>query len=147
MKDIKSGVIQSLLRRNFTFLGIMIFLALMQFGPEIMAKLNSKQQQEFSAGMTQMTAQMRQTQAVKIDSPIIVPGLLKAKRPSINNWEQGQITYNDRSLAKLIEQNQDIKNAIEETKESLEYLEGRENNREVRKRLKVFGNILLNLPF
>ncbi len=43
---------------NFTFLGIVIILALMKFGPEIMDNLNSKQQQKFSTGMKQVTAEM-----------------------------------------------------------------------------------------
>jgi len=43
---------------NFTILGIVIVLALMKFGPEIIDNLNSKHQQEFSVGMTQMTAQI-----------------------------------------------------------------------------------------
>ena len=139
---------------NFTFLGIVIILALMKFGPEIMDNLNSKQQQKFSTGMKQVTAEM---------------GKVKKWDPSINRverWEQhlaknplvlkkfvpdndsqllNQSNQNERLSATLKKQNQDIKNAIKEQNEILEYLEGRENNRQVRERLKIFGNFLLNL--
>ena len=141
----------------FTFLGIVIFLALMKFGPEIMVKLNSKQQQEFSTGMTQMTAQMGKAKRISDPAKPFTSSMYKylaensfaPKKFVPDNDSQflNQLNQNERLLAKITEQNKDIKNAIEEKNESLEYLEGRENNREVRKRLKVFGNILLNLPF
>jgi hypothetical protein len=143
----------------FIFLGIVIFLTLVIQVPEMMAEQNSKRQMHLASSMPKLMN--------KAESPYSKNYLKKAqvdrdeiwkqqlaknsfvlKKPVPNNDSQllNQLNRNERLLAKIKKQNQDIKNATEEQKEILEYLEGRENNRQVRKRLKIFGNILLNLP-
>jgi len=135
---------------NFTFLGIVIILALMKFGPEIMDNLNSKQQQKFSTGMKQVTAEMgkvkkwdseRWWEQHSANNPLVLEKFV----PDNDSQLLNQSNQNERLSATLKKQNQDIKNAIKEQNEILEYLEGRENNRQVRERLKIFGNFLLNL--
>ena len=137
--------------------------------PEIMAELNSKQKEEIGASQKQITARMDQAKAFYNDPFLIAPGLRRATGSSINRdkiWKQhlaknplvlkkfvpdndsqllNQLNQNERLLTKLKKQNQDIQNEITKQNKSLEYLEGRENNRQVRERLKIFGNFLLNL--
>ena len=139
---------------NFTFLGIVIILALMKFGPEIMDNLNREQQMSHASQMKQIVAKMGK--AKKWDSSINRverwkqhltknPLVLKKFVPDNDSQLLNQSNQNERLSATLKKQNQDIKNAIKEQNEILEYLEGRENNRQVRERLKIFGNFLLNL--
>ena len=141
---------------NFTFLGIVIILALMKFGPEIMANLNGKPQMSDAFQKQVMARQAAKKNRSKNDGfstsnmdwdKILVNKSSVFKRPVPDNDSQllNQLNQNERLLTKLKKQNQDIKNATEEQKEILEYLEGRENNRQVRERLKIFGNFLLNL--
>ena len=141
---------------NFTFLGIVIILALMKFGPEIMANLNGKPQMSDAFQKQVMARQAAKKNRSKNDGfstsnmdwdKILVNKSSVFKRPVPDNDSQllNQINQNERLLTKLIKQNQDIQNEITKKNESLEYLEGRENNRQVRERLRIFGNILLNL--
>jgi hypothetical protein len=141
---------------NFTFLGIVIILALMKFGPEIMANLNGKPQMSDAFQKQVMARQAAKKNRSKNDGfstsnmdwdKILVNKSSVFKRPVPDNDSQllNQSNQNERLSATLKKQNQDIKNAIKEQNEILEYLEGRENNRQVRERLKIFGNFLLNL--
>ena len=134
----------------FIFLGIAIFLILMNHGSEIMDNLNSKQKRT-------MSDVLQNVQVAKKWDPSINrverweqhlaknPLVLKKFVPDNDSQLLNQSNQNERLSATLKKQNQDIKNAIKEQNEILEYLEGRENNRQVRERLKIFGNFLLNL--
>ena len=139
----------------FTILGIVIFLALMKFGPEIMDNLNREQQMSHASQMKQIVAKMGK--AKKLDPSTLLQSDSLHKYLAENSFAPkkfvpdndsqllNQLNQNERLSATLKKQNQDIKNAIKEQNEILEYLEGRENNRQVRERLRIFGNILLNL--
>ena len=135
---------------NFTYLGIVIILALMKFGPEIMDNLNSKQKRTMSDVLQNVQVAKKWDPSINhverweqhlANNPLV----LKKFVPDNDSQLLNQSNQNERLSATLKKQNQDIKNAIKEQNEILEYLEGRENNRQVRERLKIFGNFLLNL--
>ena len=126
----------------FTFLGIIIFLALMKFGPEIMDNLNREQQMSHASQMKQIVAQM--DKAKKRDPSMnkyLAKNSLVLKKFVQDNDSQvlNQLNQNELLLKKLKKQNQDIQNQIAERNNNIEYL----TKREKAQQLKELGTMIL----
>ena len=128
----------------FTFLGIVIFLALMKFGPEIIDNLNREQQMSHASQMKQTVAQMGKAQVKNWDpfmKKYLAKNSLVPKKfvPDNDSQVLNQLNQNELLLNKLKKQNQDIQNQIAERNNNIEYL----TKREKAQQLKELGTMIL----
>ena len=119
---------------NFTFLGIVIILALMKFGPEIMANLNGKPQMSDAFQKQVMARQAAKKNRSKNDGfstsnmdwdKILVNKSSVFKRPVPDNDSQllNQFKKNQLLLSKIYEQDKLIQQKLEDQKNTLDFLD------------------------